>query len=257
MARKRPPSFDFFPGDFMAGTLGMELAEVGAYIRLLCYQWEHETLPNDERTLARIAGAFPDEFSTIWPNVKTKFISTNGEANSSLYNERLEAERQKKQEISEKRAAAAFAMHLQSKQGCKKHAKGSRKKEEGSRKKRKKEDGSQEDGKWANEISQIWEYYKTYRSMVRVLGPKTKSKIKDRLQEGSTVDDIKKAIDGNFRSPHHCGENKTGTEYHDLELIVRDTEHLNMFLQMPAKPRAADPRGNMALIQRMLEDDPD
>ena len=157
MVRKRPPSFDFFPGDFMAGTLGMELAEVGAYIRLLCYQWEHETLPNDERTLARIAGAFPDEFSKIWPNVKTKFISTNGEADSSLYNERLEAERQKKQEISEKRAAAAFAMHLQSKQGCKKDAKGSRKKEVG------RKSNPRDSSPYSEDFESFWNAYPKHR----------------------------------------------------------------------------------------------
>ena len=147
MARKRPPSFDFYPGDFLAGTMSMEAAEVGVYIRLLCYQWEHDTIPNDERALARITGTFPDEFSVIWPKVKAKFISTNGELSGGLYNERLEGERQKKQEISEKRARAANAMHMQSKRGCKKDAKGSRKKEVGRREDRKKEEGSRKEEK--------------------------------------------------------------------------------------------------------------
>jgi len=142
MARKRPPSLDFYPGDFLAGTMAMEADEVGAYIRLLCYQWEHDTIPNDRRAIALITGTLPSEFDRVWSKVRDKFSTTNGLDDGDLFNERLEAERQKKQEISEKRAAAAHAMHKQSKQGCKKHAKGSRKKEVGRRKKGSSEEGS-------------------------------------------------------------------------------------------------------------------
>lgn len=39
---------------FIAGTVSMTAQEVGAYIRLLCYQWEHGKVP--EGALERIAG---------------------------------------------------------------------------------------------------------------------------------------------------------------------------------------------------------
>lgn len=35
----KPPAFQFYADEYLAGTIAMSLAEVGAYIRLLCYQW--------------------------------------------------------------------------------------------------------------------------------------------------------------------------------------------------------------------------
>ena len=62
---------------------------------------------------------------------------------------------------------------------------------------------------------------------------KTKWKIRARLAEGWSVEAICAAIDGNHRSPHHCGENDRGTKYHSLELIVRDSEHVQQFIEVP------------------------
>jgi hypothetical protein len=50
--------------------------------------------------------------------------------------------------------------------------------------------------------------------------------VRDRLREGSTVEDLKTAIDGYHRSPFHCGENERGQRYLDLTLIVRDGSHV-------------------------------
>ena len=50
------PFFKFFPKDFIASTVVMSAEEVGAYIRLLCYQWENGSVPDDAEKLARIGG---------------------------------------------------------------------------------------------------------------------------------------------------------------------------------------------------------
>ena len=57
--------------------------------------------------------------------------------------------------------------------------------------------------------------------------------IQARLGEGFSLDDLKAAIDGNHRSPFHCGENDRGKEYHSLELIVRDGSKVTQFMEIP------------------------
>ncbi|KKM78861.1 hypothetical protein LCGC14_1355760 [marine sediment metagenome] len=83
-----------------------------------------------------------------------------------------------------------------------------------------------------DDVDAIWTHYKIHRPRVRVLSEKVRGLILKRLKETFTVDDLKLAIDGNFRSPHHCGQNDTQTEYHNLELIVRDTEHVQQFIDL-------------------------
>lgn len=52
---KTSQSFPFYPSDFLLGTVLMTDAQVGAYMRLLCYQWQEGSLPKDENLLARLA----------------------------------------------------------------------------------------------------------------------------------------------------------------------------------------------------------
>ena len=53
------------------------------------------------------------------------------------------------------------------------------------------------------------------------------------LPQAATAD-LKTAIDGCHRSPHHCGENDRGAKYQSLELIMRDSKHVLQFLEVPA-----------------------
>ena len=59
--------------------------------------------------------------------------------------------------------------------------------------------------------------------------------ISARLKEGYTVDQIKLAITGCARSPHHMGQNSEGTIYDDLTLICRNGENIERFSQNIAK----------------------
>lgn len=52
----RSPAFQFYPQDFLVGTADMTCEEVGAYIRLLCYQWAKDGLPTDEKKLVQLTG---------------------------------------------------------------------------------------------------------------------------------------------------------------------------------------------------------
>ena len=93
----KPPAFQFYPDDFVAGTTILTTEEVGAYILLLCHQWSVGHVPDDEaliRRIARITQAFPLGL------VLSKFQKVDG----VLKNARLEAERAKQVAYREKQA---------------------------------------------------------------------------------------------------------------------------------------------------------
>lgn len=91
------PAFQFYADDFLAGTLEMTPAEVGTYIRLLCYQWSNSSIPHDPRKLKLIAGG------TVTESVLAKFRPA-GEGR--LANERLERVRKAQQSFSESKSSA-------------------------------------------------------------------------------------------------------------------------------------------------------
>ena len=77
----------WYPGAFMAGTAHLSNEEVGAYIRLLCWQAQSGGLPDDFDRLSRLADGMSVE---TWKAIRDKFQvddSTGG-----LYNERMKAE---------------------------------------------------------------------------------------------------------------------------------------------------------------------
>lgn len=104
MARTKPPSFDFFPDDFIAGTYHLPAEAVGIYVRLLCYQWNNGSIPSDETELARISGVDADAMRTHMRTVMLKFMP---DGCNGFQNARLEREREHKLSIIEKSKAAA------------------------------------------------------------------------------------------------------------------------------------------------------
>lgn len=84
----KPPAFQFYPDDFIGGTCDMSTKEVGAFIRLLCFQWTKGKIPSCGKKLARIAG------TNVTPDVLAKF---NDGMNQRLENERSKLEEYRKQ----------------------------------------------------------------------------------------------------------------------------------------------------------------
>lgn len=68
------------------------------------------------------------------------------------------------------------------------------------------------------------------------LDRKRKQKIKDRLADGYSVDDLMRAVDGCSKSPHHMGQNDRGAVYDDIELICRDAPHVDKFVKLADEP---------------------
>lgn len=83
----------------------------------------------------------------------------------------------------------------------------------------------------ADRVEAVCAHYQDYHPRARP-GRKERAKIQDRLREGYSVADLKQAIDGNHKSPYHCGENDGGVVYHNLELVVRDSSHVVQFIDL-------------------------
>lgn len=81
-------------------------------------------------------------------------------------------------------------------------------------------------------ISFIFEHWR--KVMARGAGTKLTAnrvkRIKARLAEGYTVEQIKQAIDGCKMSTFHMGDNDGGTMHNDIELICRSGEKLEGFI---------------------------
>jgi len=90
----KAPAFQLYASDFYMDTAGWTVAQVGAYTRLLMYEWVNGPIPCDMASLARIAGI--SDARTMYKmwlgTVGKKFISNGG---NLLFNKRLEEEREK------------------------------------------------------------------------------------------------------------------------------------------------------------------
>lgn len=84
------------------------------------------------------------------------------------------------------------------------------------------------------DVLEVFEYWREKMGKTKrvKLDAKRKGKIRGRLKDGFTVDDIKQAIDGCAGSSFHMGDNKGGTKHDDLELICRDSVKVEMFMGM-------------------------
>ena len=122
--------------------------------------------------------------------------------------------------------------------------------QEEKRKEEKRKDISAKGKEKQNRARDIRAVYDHYRESHPRSHPKPKSnstewrKIKARLAEGYSVDDLKTAIDGCHKSPYHCGENSAGKTYQSLELIVRDSSHVQQFIEL------ADPTPKPVLSEK-------
>lgn len=66
-----------------------------------------------------------------------------------------------------------------------------------------------------------------------------RAKVKARLSEGYTVEQLKAAVDGCRASPHHRGQNDAGAVYDDLELICRNGGKVESFVAKQPVPEPA------------------
>lgn len=111
-SKQKPPAFLLYARDFTSGTAHFSPAEVGAYMRCLCYQWECGGVPADDIVrLARIVGDSVDATRVLWDVICTKFRKlTDGfywNPRLESVRARLEPEDQQKRHAGKRRAATA------------------------------------------------------------------------------------------------------------------------------------------------------
>ncbi|AWG45802.1 MULTISPECIES: hypothetical protein [unclassified Massilia] len=87
------------------------------------------------------------------------------------------------------------------------------------------------------------------------LDEKRAKAIGKRLADGYTVADLRLAVDGCRRSPHHMGQNDQRTVYDDIELICRDGPHVDKFIKLATPEAIADPglRRQINALQEWME----
>ena len=91
------PAFQFYVQDFLTGTMHLSAEEVGAYMLLLCHQWDKGALPSSDRELLRIARTK----MKVLEVVKGKFVLCD---DGLLRNLRMEKEREKQASYKKQRS---------------------------------------------------------------------------------------------------------------------------------------------------------
>lgn len=95
----KSPAFQFYVQDFLIGTAHFTAEETGAYVRLLCYQWDNGFIDDDEQKLKKISGISAKKME----NILKKFSKAKP---GQLKNIRLEKERRKQTDLRKRRSDA-------------------------------------------------------------------------------------------------------------------------------------------------------
>lgn len=86
-----------------------------------------------------------------------------------------------------------------------------------------------------SEVQEVMEFWKSRMGKPKAkLTTDRRSKIRSRLKEGYSVDEIKQAITGCASSEFHMGKNDGGKVHNDITLILRTGSKLEQFKEMAA-----------------------
>lgn len=90
-----------------------------------------------------------------------------------------------------------------------------------------------------SEVLEVFEFWKELLSNERSrLDEKRRRAIMSRLRDGYTADDLKMACLGCRASPFHNGENDRNRAYKSIELICRDSDHVDHFIEVAERETA-------------------
>ncbi len=101
----KKPWFPLYAADFLTDTQAMSHEALGAYFRLLCYQWINGSVPRPPLQMSRIIGCTLDELDTLWIELEVKFEGDH----VTVRNGRLERERKRADKISQGARRAGLA----------------------------------------------------------------------------------------------------------------------------------------------------
>ena len=105
----------------------------------------------------------------------------------------------------------------------------------------------------SEDIDAVLAHYRTYHP--RAKGDKKgRAKIAARLKDKFTVAELQQAIDGNHRSPWHCGQNPAGDRHHKVVTIFKDADQVNKFIEIAERPTQVPTNTRSARNMAVLSD---
>ncbi len=79
------PWFPMYPNDFLTSTMSMSNEVLGAYIRLLCYAWVNDGIPDDRYMIDRISGGLTED---EWDEIRERLV-LNGDRDGDRNGDRI------------------------------------------------------------------------------------------------------------------------------------------------------------------------
>ena len=93
-AKITPPAFQFYPGDWIASTLGMPFELKGLYIDLLSWSWQNGPLPDEVSWRKRVIGGSARTSERLWNLLQTRWkLTAKGWVNPRLERQRKNSSR--------------------------------------------------------------------------------------------------------------------------------------------------------------------
>jgi len=91
--------------------------------------------------------------------------------------------------------------------------------------------------KYGKECKEVFDVWRVLMNHPRArLDLTRKAKIVAALKVGYSVSDLKDAVEGCKLTSFNMGDNDRGQVYDDLELILRDAKHIDMFISNKTNP---------------------
>lgn len=269
------PYYKRFPKDYLSdeNVAVMSLEEEGAYNRLMDYCWLQGSIPNDVDRLASMCRVSPEKMGALWPAIRPCFDASDESgrlAHPRMDRERRQALNRKKKlseagkkgarvrdENREKRVPGKPADYKAS-QATLKPGLGQ---DEATLKHSQKSDTdkpltplSKSDDLDGADM-EVFEYWRTRRAQVigKDSGPpmqptaKRMSKIRARLKQGYSPDQLKQAVDGCLSRQHNVDGG-----YLDIELICRDQTKVELY--RTAAKKAGRPRRRIHMSPAEVEE---
>ena len=107
---------------------------------------------------------------------------------------------------------------------------------------------------------EIFEYWKRACDKPRAIyTDDRRAKVRARLRQGFSVEQIKRAIDGVANSPWHRGENNQHREFLDLTLICQTGSKVEQYAELGGEPAALpvgedNPQGQLFALRRQSQE---
>jgi len=207
----KDPAFLFYPNDYIGGTMGMNFEEKGAYIELLMLQFNRGHMT--EHMIGQTIGQ-------LWNSIQDKFIKDD---KGLFYNERLELEKNKRQNYTESRKNNKLGNNQYTNQSTKDRGHMTEHMEDENEDRDK--DVIETVNKNEKEISNILEFWNSLADRLKItkLRSLTKSRLvkyRKRVKEGLMIEDLESAIK---EQPFLTGDNDRGWMVSFDWLVANDT----------------------------------